>query len=145
MTLLVAADARPPMPLVDAESGAGGAAVHYYDELLKSALQKAVRRRLPWPGARVCGQRVPHAQFFDTHDTHTAVRLAYQLLLQSPDECLRRLPVIVMEDGLAHPRLPFLVWLMIAHTKGPSHRARTHAHARTHAQSHNRTRSITHA
>lgn len=96
MTLLVATDTRPPMPLVDAESGAGGAAVHYYDELLKSALQKTVRRRLPWP----------------------AVRLAYQLLQQSPDECLRRLPVIVMEDGLAHPRLPFLVWLMIAHTKG---------------------------
>ena len=66
------------------------------------------------------------------------MRLAYQLLLQSPDECLRRLPVIVMEDGLAHPRLPFLVWLMIAHTKG---RHAHHTHSRTIAQSITRARS----
>lgn len=68
----------------------------YSVPLLKSALQKAVRRRR----------------------TETAVTVAWQLARQDLDALLRRLPVIVMEDAVLHPELPFLVWLLIACGKG---------------------------
>jgi hypothetical protein len=40
---------------------------------------------------------------------------------QQPDglvELLRRLPVVVVEDGLLHPGFPVLVWTMLAASKG---------------------------
>ena len=64
--------------------------------LLKSMLQKGVRRRLSGPVRRLCAA----------------------LLRQSPVDCLRRVPVIMMEDSSLHPSLPVLVWLMMALSKG---------------------------
>lgn len=63
--------------------------------VLKSILQKAIRRRRPLP----------------------AVRVAMELADKSLSELLRRLPIIVLEDSTLHPDLDFLVWLMIAHSK----------------------------
>jgi hypothetical protein len=43
----------------------------------------------------------------------------WHLLCQDPTEMLRRLPVIIAEDSLVHPRLyTELVWLMAATSKG---------------------------
>jgi len=64
--------------------------------VLKSVLQKAIRRRRPLP----------------------AVRVAMELADKSLGDLLRRLPIIVLEDSTLHPDLPFLVWLMIAESKG---------------------------
>ncbi|KAG1656684.1 hypothetical protein FOA52_007254 [Chlamydomonas sp. UWO 241] len=64
--------------------------------LLKSALQKAVRR----------GQGP------------AAVRLLLHMLKEDPDELLRRLSVIAIEDAMLHPDLPLVVWLMAATAKG---------------------------
>jgi len=64
--------------------------------VLKSILQKSMRRRKPLP----------------------SVRVAMELADRALGELLRRLPVIVLEDSTLHPSLPFLVWLMIAHSKG---------------------------
>jgi hypothetical protein len=63
--------------------------------VLKSILQKAIRRKRPLP----------------------AVRVAMELLDKAPAELLRRLPIIALEDSSLHPDLPFLVWLMMAHSK----------------------------
>eukprot|EP01130_Rhizamoeba_saxonica_P000644 TRINITY_DN10593_c0_g1_i1.p1 TRINITY_DN10593_c0_g1~~TRINITY_DN10593_c0_g1_i1.p1 ORF type:complete len:377 (+),score=61.84 TRINITY_DN10593_c0_g1_i1:54-1184(+) len=68
----------------------------YSVELLKSCLQKATRRSLP----------------------QTCLNVGYQLLCQDPIAFLRRLPVIILEDCLLHPDLPYVVWLMIAVGKG---------------------------
>jgi hypothetical protein len=64
--------------------------------VLKSMLQKAIRRRLP----------------------EKAVKLADRLMRLSMVDFLRRIPVICIEDSLLHPALPILLWLMIAVTKG---------------------------
>lgn len=63
--------------------------------VLKSMLQKAIRRKRPLP----------------------AVRVAMELLDKAPAELLRRLPIIALEDSSLHPNLPLLVWLMMAHSK----------------------------
>lgn len=63
--------------------------------VLKSILQKSIRRRKPLP----------------------AVRVAMELADKSLGDLLRRLPVIMMEDSTLHPQLPFLVWCMMAHAK----------------------------
>jgi hypothetical protein len=63
--------------------------------VLKSILQKCIRRRRPLP----------------------AVRVAMELLDKSTGDLLRRLPVIVLEDSALHPDVPFLVWLMVAYSK----------------------------
>jgi len=63
--------------------------------VLKSILQKAVRRRRPLP----------------------AVRVAMELADKALGELLRRLPIIVLEDSTLHPDLDFLVWIMMAHSK----------------------------
>jgi hypothetical protein len=63
--------------------------------VLKSILQKAVRRRKPLP----------------------AVKVAMELIDKSLGELLRRLPIIAIEDSTLHPALPLLVWLMMAHSK----------------------------
>jgi hypothetical protein len=64
--------------------------------LLKSTLQKAVRRR----------------------KSKEALNLAYQLLCQDRTDFLRRMPVIMMEDSFLHPDFPLLIWIMIADSKG---------------------------
>ena len=63
--------------------------------VLKSMLQKAVRRRRPLP----------------------ATRTAMELADKDIGELLRRLPIIVLEDSSLHPDLPLLVWLMAAESK----------------------------
>lgn len=69
----------------------------YSVHILKSNLQKCVRRRDRWRGL-VTG---------------------WALLCQDPVEMLRRLPVIIAEDTLIHPRLYVeLVWLMAGVSKG---------------------------
>jgi hypothetical protein len=69
----------------------------YSVPILKSNLQKCVRR----------------------HEGTRGLATGWQLLCQNPTEMLRRLPVIIPEDSLVHPRLyPELVWLMAAASKG---------------------------
>lgn len=63
--------------------------------VLKSILQKAIRRRRPLPAAKV----------------------AMELADKSLGELLRRLPIIVLEDSTLHPDIPLLCWLMVAHSK----------------------------
>ena len=63
--------------------------------VLKSILQKSIRRRKPLP----------------------SVRVAMELADKSMDDLLRRLPIIMLEDSTLHPCLPFLTWLMVAHSK----------------------------
>jgi hypothetical protein len=58
---------------------------------LKSQIQKAVRRCLPF----------------------AAVQAAWALLRQEPLELLRRLPIIMIEDKRAHEDLPLLIWGML--------------------------------
>jgi hypothetical protein len=63
--------------------------------VLKSILQKAIRRRKSLP----------------------AVRVAMELADKSLGDLLRRLPIIMLEDSMLHPSLPLLTWLMAAHAK----------------------------
>src|SRR3546814_90130 len=48
---------------------------------------------------------------------NAAAHLSLELLRISPDEVLRRLSIIALEDGCLHPASPILVWMMIALTK----------------------------
>ncbi len=69
----------------------------YSTSILKSNLQKTMRQ-----------------QYID-HCLSTAL----QFLKQDPDELLRRLPVIILEDSqYNHYTYTHLIWLMIAHSKG---------------------------
>lgn len=69
----------------------------FHVPLLKSNLQKAIRRR----------------------NRDAALRTAWWLLCNDPTELLRRLPVIVCEDTQLEPRtFVELVWLMAATSKG---------------------------
>lgn len=63
--------------------------------VLKSILQKAIRRRKPLP----------------------AVRVAMELADKSLGDLLRRLPIIILEDSSLHPSFALLTWLMAAHSK----------------------------
>lgn len=63
--------------------------------VLKSILQKSVRRRKPLP----------------------SVRVAMELADKSLSDLLRRLVVIAVEDSTIHPDIPLMVWLMIATSK----------------------------
>jgi hypothetical protein len=85
--------------LTSAPSPASSRWVRHHSRLsvpvLKSILQKSIRRRRPLP----------------------SVRVAMELADKSLGDLLRRLPVIVMEDSTLHPDLGFLVWLMVAHSK----------------------------
>ena len=74
----------------------GGERANLSPGVLKSAVQKAVRRGACGP-ARRCALALLHAQ---------------------PAECLRRLAVIAVEDATAHPATPLLVWFMAAQSKG---------------------------
>ena len=73
--------------------------VRYHSQLsvpvLKSILQKSIRRRKPLP----------------------AVRVAMELADKALGELLRRLPVIMFEDSYLHPDLNLLIWTMMAFTK----------------------------
>jgi hypothetical protein len=40
-----------------------------------------------------------------------------ELADKSMGDLLRRLPIIMLEDSMLHPDLPFIVWLMIAISK----------------------------
>ena len=64
--------------------------------VLKSMLQKCVRRRRP----------------------KSAVKLSAALMYKSNLDLLRRVPVIVLEDSFLHPDYAFLVWLMTACSSG---------------------------
>lgn len=63
--------------------------------VLKSILQKSIRRKRPLP----------------------SVRVAMELMDKAPEELLRRLPIISLEDSTLHPDLPLLVGLMIFSSK----------------------------
>jgi hypothetical protein len=64
--------------------------------VLKSLLQKSIRRRRPLD----------------------SVRIAMELADKALGELLRRLPIIVLEDSTMHDGLDFLVWVMMAQSKG---------------------------
>lgn len=66
------------------------------DQLLASALQKAVRRSQP----------------------DAAVRAARTLSAQNPNLFLRRLVIVVTEDALLHEAVALVVWLMVATSLG---------------------------
>eukprot|EP01080_Neovahlkampfia_damariscottae_P004115 gene4115-7401_t len=68
----------------------------FHVPLLKSALQKGVRRR----------------------KAEAALHLAWQLISQDLTEFLRRFPVIILEDSVLHPNFSNIVWMMIANSKG---------------------------
>ena len=63
--------------------------------VLKSILQKGVRRRRPLP----------------------SVRVAMELADKSLGDLVRRLPIICLEDSFYHYDFPYMVWLMVAHSK----------------------------
>jgi len=63
--------------------------------VLKSILQKGIRRRRPLP----------------------SVRVAMELADKSFGDLIRRLPIICLEDSFLHHEFPFLIWLMVAHSK----------------------------
>lgn len=69
---------------------------HYSVPLLKSNLQKAVRRQA----------------------LGAALASVAALLYQDPKELLRRLPIIAVEDVCLLPHFDRVVWLMVAHSKG---------------------------
>ena len=63
--------------------------------VLKSVLQKSIRRRRPLP----------------------AVRVAMELADKSWGDLIRRLPIIILEDSILHHDFPLLIWLMVADSK----------------------------
>lgn len=69
--------------------------------VLKSILQKSIRRRRPMP----------------------SVRVAMELADKSFGDFIRRMPIVCLEDGFLHPDIPLFVWTMIASSKDyiPSH------------------------
>lgn len=73
-----------------------GANVHHRP-LLKSAIQKCVRRQMPAEAARFARGLADAG---------------------GASDLLRRAVVVLIEDAIASPRLPVLVWLMAAHSKG---------------------------
>lgn len=66
------------------------------EQMLQSALQKAVRRSEP----------------------DVAVRAAVTLAQQNPVRFLRRLVIVLVEDAYLHTCVQSVVWLMVAHTLG---------------------------
>jgi hypothetical protein len=63
--------------------------------VLKSILQKSIRRRRPLP----------------------SVRVAMELADKSLGDLLRRLPIIMLEDSTMHSEVDLVVWLMMAQAK----------------------------
>lgn len=83
-------------PRACAAAARGAESARFRVPLLKSNLQKAVRR----------------------HARQAALGTALQLLRQDPAALLRRLPIIAVEDAFWHPWAPAVVWLMMAHSRG---------------------------
>jgi len=48
---------------------------------------------------------------------HRPCRVALALLKEAPEEFLRRITIICLEDALLHPGLPLLVWATAAQVK----------------------------
>ena len=68
----------------------------YNYHVLKSAIQKAVRR---------CKVK-------------EAILLSLQTICQNCNAFIRRISIIMIEDSIIHKGLPFIIWTMIAMTKG---------------------------
>ncbi|CAK9003761.1 Uncharacterized protein SCF082_LOCUS7892, partial [Durusdinium trenchii] len=83
-------------PEVLAKWTQGARVTEFTPGVLKSLLQKSVRRRMQ-DGALAC---------------------TVELLLLDKSELFRRLPIVVLEDGMLHPKFDLLVWLMLAVSKG---------------------------
>jgi hypothetical protein len=64
--------------------------------VLKSILQKSIRRRRPLP----------------------SVRVAMELIDRALGPLLRRISIIIFEDSVLHPDFPLLCWMMAAESKG---------------------------
>jgi hypothetical protein len=64
--------------------------------VLKSGLQKAFRRG----------------------NTDSCLAALAELWRIDPMQVLRRLPIVIIEDGMCHPATPVLIWLMLATQKG---------------------------
>ena len=64
--------------------------------VVKSALQKNIRRRRPIQAAKC----------------------AFWLMRKSFTDFIRRFPIIILEDGILHPCYPHVIWFMIADSKG---------------------------
>lgn len=47
-----------------------------------------------------------------------SVRIAMELIDKSYGDFIRRLPIIILEDSILHPKFPFLVWNMVSYSKG---------------------------
>ncbi|KAJ3426561.1 hypothetical protein M0812_26127 [Anaeramoeba flamelloides] len=70
---------------------------YYNINIIKSSIQKCVRRRL----------------------AESVVRLSVQMMVQDFDSFIRRLPIILVEDSvLDHCGYSFLVWMMVATCNG---------------------------
>jgi hypothetical protein len=69
--------------------------IKYNIHVLKSAIQKATRRRM----------------------VHETILLCYQLMSQNFNKFIRRISMIMIEDSIVHKQLPFIIWCMVAITK----------------------------
>ena len=69
---------------------------HMPPGVTKSAIQKSVRRG----------------------KVMNAVKATSYFMGASPEDGLRRLPIVCIEDAVLHPSLPLIVWFMAAHSKG---------------------------
>mmetsp|Transcript_28625 Transcript_28625/g.46185 ORF Transcript_28625/g.46185 Transcript_28625/m.46185 type:complete len:530 (-) Transcript_28625:1003-2592(-) len=78
------------------EKWSSGATSGLTVSMLKSLLQKSIRRQL-------CG---------------AALWCTCELLIKSRNELFRRVPIIVVEDAILSPEYDYLVWLMLASSKG---------------------------
>ena len=94
--------------------------------LLKSMLQKAVRRRQTLKAVRLagmlCDAHSPPSQSTGSStgssSSSSSTKPSSSSLSSPLNELLRRLPIICLEDTALHPGFPVLVWLMVAVSKG---------------------------
>lgn len=87
--------------------------------LLKSMLQKAVRRRRVAAAVRLARLMWRlNAGGSDSQGSAAAYSVDCAVNAGARTELLRRLCVIVLEDAGLHPAFPALVWLMVAYSKG---------------------------
>jgi len=87
---------KMPTKLTSKDTQSGSSSSFTSPAIIKSMLQKAIRRK----------------------NSSAAARLALELYRISPSELLRRLPVIIIEDSSLHPAYPLLVWCLLAESKG---------------------------
>ena len=65
---------------------------HIHTSIIKSMIQKGVRRGM----------------------TKEVLKLSNLLSINSLEDFLRRIPIIILEDVILHPAYPILVWVMLA-------------------------------